>query len=165
MLATPQPASKMTGGPGNVPTDLSKTAHGPFRTPKSSPRRLPGASPSTLRAALGPPEELPGAAKARICKRLQREHQLRPPSQSTLDPSAYAAPPALNLPLTLPAHTVLSYPLPQGLPPRRTHRGRRIDWAAPTAADPEKRISRSAIEKGPLRFCLRILRPRVQPGE
>ena len=67
-----------------MPTDLSKTAHGPFRTPKSSPRRLPGASPSTLRAALGPPEELPGAAKPRICKRLEREHHFRPPSQSTL---------------------------------------------------------------------------------
>ena len=100
-----------------MPTDLSKTAHGPFRTPKSSPRRLPGASPSTLRAALGPPEELPGAAKAEMCKRLQREHQLRPPSQSTLDSSSYPAPPALNLPLTLPAHTVLASPLPQASPP------------------------------------------------
>ena len=67
-----------------MPTDLSKTAHGPFRTPKSSPRRLPGASPSTLRAAFGPPDELPGAAKPRICKRLEREHHFRPPSQSTL---------------------------------------------------------------------------------
>ena len=66
-----------------MPTDLSKTAHGPFGTPKSSSRRLPGASPSTLRAALGPPEELPGAAKPETCKRLQREHQLAPPSQST----------------------------------------------------------------------------------
>ena len=100
-----------------MPTDLSKTAHGPFRTPKSSPRRLPGASPSTLRAALGPPEELPGAAKPEICKRLQREHQ---PSQSTLDTWEHPAAPALNLPLTLPAHTVLAYPLPQGLRPRRT---------------------------------------------
>ena len=75
---------------------------------------------STLPAALGRPEGLPGAAKARMCKRLQREHQLRPPSQSTWDPLSHAAPPALNLPLTLPAHTVLAYPLPQGLPPRRT---------------------------------------------
>ena len=122
-----------------------KPAHGPFRTPKSSPWRLPGASPSTLPAALGPPEELPGAAKPRICKRLQREHQLRPPSQSTWYSSPYAAPPALNLPLTLPAHTVLAYPLPQGLPPRRTMGVGGFDWAAPTAADPEKRILRSAI--------------------
>ena len=79
-----------------MPTDLSKTAHGPFRTPKSSPRRLPGASPSTLRAALGPPEELPGAAKPRICKRLQREHHFRPPSQSTLYRLAHPAPPVVN---------------------------------------------------------------------
>ena len=78
-----------------MPTDLSKTAHGPFRTPKNNPRRLPGAFPSTLRAALGPPEELPGAAKPEMCKRLQREHQLRPPSQITLDPGA-TQPPALH---------------------------------------------------------------------
>ena len=58
-------------------------------TDLSEPRKvtlgeLPGASPSTLRAALGPPEKLPGAAKPETRKRLQREHQLRPPSQSTL---------------------------------------------------------------------------------
>ena len=62
----------------------SARSHGPLGTPKSSLRRAPGASPSTLRAARGPPEELPGAAKPEMCKRLQREHQLRPPSQSTL---------------------------------------------------------------------------------
>ena len=65
--------------------------------------------------------------------------------------------------LTLP-HSSSRLPAPAGLPPRRTHRGRRIDWAAPTAADPEKRISRPAIEKGPLRFYLRAFRRTVQPG-
>jgi hypothetical protein len=92
MLATPQPASKMTGGPGNVPTDLRKTAHGPSRTLKSGPRRAPRASPSTLRATIGSPEELPGAAKKKICKRLQREHQLQPSSWSTLNTLSHPAP-------------------------------------------------------------------------
>ena len=68
----------------------------PREPPKSSPRRAPGASPSTLRAALGHPEELPGAAKPRICKRLQREHPLRPPSESTWHPWRSPAPPVDN---------------------------------------------------------------------
>ena len=162
MLATPQPASKMTGGPGNVPTDLSKTAHGPFRTPKSSPRRLPGASPSTLRAALGPPEELPGAAKAEICKRLQREHQLQPPSESTLH--TWYHPASGYDSLCSDASSWSFSPTRSLRPPSPPDpRGRRIDWAAPTAADPEKRISRPAIEKGPLRFYLRAFRRTVQP--
>ena len=117
MLATPQPASKMTGGPGNVPTDLRKPAHGPSRTLKSGPRRAPGASPSTLRATLGSPEELPGAAKPRICKRLQREHQLRPPRESTLYRWSDAAPPVVDLPLTLPPNPVLVYRPCQASPP------------------------------------------------
>ena len=65
--------------------------------------------------------------------------------------------------LTLP-HGRSRLPALSGLPPRRTHRGRRIDWAAPTAADPETRISRPAIEKGPFRFYLRAFRRTVQPG-
>ena len=60
----------------------------PLKDPLEPPEAPLGAPPetprSTLPAALGRPEGLPGAAKARICKRLQREHQLRPPSQSTL---------------------------------------------------------------------------------
>ena len=140
MLATAQPASKMTGGPGNVPTDLSKTAHGPFRTPKSSPRRLPGASPSTLRAAPGPPEELPGAAKPRICKRLQREHHFRPPSQSTWYRLRHPAPPVVRLALR-PSTLGFSRLAPSIKPPPRRTRGvGGFYWAAPTAANPESGV-------------------------
>ena len=123
-----------------MPTDLSKTAHGPFRTPKSSPRRLPGASPSTLRAALGPPEELPGAAKPEICKRLQMEHQLRPPSESTLNWWSHPAPPVDNLCSEAPSWYLS--PLCSLTPPRAPDpRGRRIciPRAAPSAADPEEK--------------------------
>ena len=92
----------------------------PLKDPLEPPKALlgePWDTPrSTLPAALGPPEGLPGAAKAKTCKRLQREHQLRPPSQSTLDPLSHPAPPALNLPLTLPAHRSL-LPAPAGPPP------------------------------------------------
>ena len=125
MLATPQPASKMTGGPGNVPTDLRKPAHGPSRTLKSGPRRAPGASPSTLRATLGSPEELPGAATPRICKRLQREHQLRPPSQSTLYPVRHPAPPVDSTMFRRSLIEVIACPFSQASP-RAGPGGRRI---------------------------------------
>ena len=55
MPATPQPASKMTGGPGNVPTDLSKTAHGPLGSPKSTLRE----TRERPRAPSGPPSDTP----------------------------------------------------------------------------------------------------------
>ena len=42
--------------------------------------------------------------------------------------------------------------------------GRRIDWAAPTAADPEKGSCGQQYENGPLRFLLRVLRRSVQPA-
>ena len=116
MPATPQPASKMTGGPGNVPTDLGKPAHGPSRTLKSGPRRAPGASPSTLRATLEHPEELPRAAKPRICKRLQSEHQLRPPSQSTWNPWWHPAPPVDSTMFRRSLIEVLAYPFSRASP-------------------------------------------------
>ena len=43
-------------------------------------------------------------------------------------------------------------------------RGRRIDWAAPTAADPERGSCGQQYENGPLRFLLRILGRRIQPA-
>ena len=116
MLATPQPASKMTGGPGNVPTDLSKTAHGPFRTPKSSPRRLPGASLSTLRAALGPPRSrqarnMQTAAEGAPTPAAQREH---------LGPLVTPSPPRyIDYVLTLP-HSSSRLSVLSSLPSRRT---------------------------------------------
>ena len=42
--------------------------------------------------------------------------------------------------------------------------GRRIDWAAPTAADPERGSCGQQYENGPLRFLLRVLGRRVQPA-
>ena len=65
----------------------------------------------------------------------------------------------LTLPHSSSRLSALSLP-----PPTPDPGGRRIDWAAPTAADPEKRISRPAIEKGPLRFYLRAFRRTVHPG-
>ena len=73
----------------------------PLKDPLEPPKALlgkPRETPrSTFPAALGRAEELPGAAKARICKRLQREHQLRPPSQSTWYTWCHPAPPVVNL--------------------------------------------------------------------
>ena len=99
-----------------MPTDLRKPAHGPSRTLKSGPRRTPEASPSTLRAALGSPEELPGAAKPRICKRLQREHQLRPPSQSTWNTLRHPAPPVDSTMFRRSLIEVLACPFSQASP-------------------------------------------------
>ena len=67
----------------------------------SGPRKVAlGDSQERSRAPSGPPsdppEELPGAAKPRICKRLQREHHFRPPSQSTLYRWWHPAPPVVN---------------------------------------------------------------------
>ena len=147
-----------------MPTDLRKPAHGPSRTLKSGPRRTPEASPSTLRAALGSPEELPGAAKPRICKRLQREHQLRPPSWSTWNTWAHPAPPVDSTMFRRSTLVRSRLPALSGLPSRRTRGVGGFDWAAPTAADPERGSCGQQFENGPLRFRLRVLRRRVQPG-
>ena len=48
-------------------------------TPQNRPRSAPGAPRGILRAAFGQPKELPGAAKARISKPLQRDHHFRGP--------------------------------------------------------------------------------------
>ena len=104
--------------------------------PKVALGELPGASPSTLRAALGHPEELPGAAKPRICKRLQREHQLRPPSCRTWVTLAHPAPPVVDLHLTLTANTVLASPLRQASPPAGPAGSADSERPAATCADP-----------------------------
>ena len=75
MLATPQPASKMTGGPGNVPTDLSKTAHGPFRTPKSNPRRAPRSVPEHPPSCPWTPR---GAPRSRQAENMQTARERAP---------------------------------------------------------------------------------------
>ena len=65
--------------------------------------------------------------------------------------------------LTLP-HGRSRLPAPSGLPPRRTRGVGEFDWAAPTAADPERESCGQQYENGPLRFLLRVLRRRVQPA-
>ena len=54
-------------------------------TPQNRPRSAPGAPRGILRAAFGQPKELPGAAKARISKPLQREHHFRGPPGPQMD--------------------------------------------------------------------------------
>ena len=51
-----------------------------------------------------------------------------------------------------------------GLPPRRTRRVGGFDWAAPTAADPERGSCGQQYENGPLGFLLRVLRRKLQPA-
>ena len=94
-------------------------------------------APGELQERPRAPEELPGAAKPRICKRLQREHQLRPPSESTWHP--WSDPASGYDSLCSDASSYYFSP-PRTLrpPPPPGPRGQRIDWAAPTAADPER---------------------------
>ena len=119
MLATPQPASKMTGGPGNVPTDLSKTAHGPFRTPKNNPetpRSVPEHPPSRPRTSRGAPgcrqaENMQTAAEGAPTPAAQPEH---------LVPLVTPSPPRyIDYVLTL-SHRSSRLSVLSSLPPRRT---------------------------------------------
>ena len=164
MLATPRPASKMTGGPGNVPTDLSETAHGPFRTPKSSPRRAPRSVPEH---PPGRPRTPRGAPRSRQAENMQTAAEGAPTPAAQPEHLVPLVPPSppryIDYVLTL-SHRSSRLSVLSGLPPRRTRGVGGFDWAAPTAADPERESCGQQYENGPLRFLLRVLRRRVQPA-
>ena len=106
---------------------------------QNDPRTLQNGVPKSSRIALQHPVAPRGAAQARYCKPLEREHQFHRPARSTLDSWHHAAPPVVRLVLSPPSLT-FSHLLPStSLPPRRTHGVGGTYWAAPTAADPEKR--------------------------
>ena len=111
-----------------MPTDLSKTAHGPFRTPKSSPRRLTGASPSTLPAALGHPEEPPRSRQAENMQTAAEGAPTPAARPEHLVPVGTTSPPRckhyfLTLPHRSSRLSVLSLP-----PPTPDPRGRRSSF-------------------------------------
>ena len=120
MPATLQPASKMIGGPGNVPTDLGKTAHGPFRTPKSSPRRAPRSVPEH---PPGRPRTSRGAPRSRQARNMQTaaEGAPTPPSQPEHLGHLDLRTPPRSKPTFNPSSSHSSrLPAPAGLPARRT---------------------------------------------
>ena len=137
-------------------------------TDPSEPRKVAlGDSQERPRAPSGPPSDLPRSSPeppsqkhANGCRGSTNSGR---PARAPGTPGATQHPPLKTYVLTLPHRSSRLSAL--SLPPRAPDpRGRRIDWAAPTAADPEKRISRPAIEKRPLIFYLRTLRRTVQPG-
>ena len=189
MSATPEPASNTIGIPEHASTELGKNRprreclrRSPkkhprslenaqklpsecFGTPKSRSRSAPEAPWNTLRAAFGQPEPLPGAAKARICKSVEREQLFHRPAESTWDRLSHPAPPVVELPL----------------PPSSLHRSRlpALPGASPHAGPPGSADSTglrplpptrkenhpvSNVERGPRRFYSLISRRMVEPG-
>ena len=115
-----------------------------FQTPKKYPGRASGAPRCTVKTSLRHPGAPRGAAQARYCKPLDREHQFHRPARSTLDTSWHAAPPVVRLVLSPPSLTFSHLLPPTSLPPRRTHRVGGVihlyERAAPTSADPKEQV-------------------------
>ena len=169
MSATPEPASNTIGIPEHASTELGKNRprreclrRSPkkhprslenaqklpsecFGTPKSCSRSAPEAPWNTLRAAFGHPEELPGAARARICKSVESEQLFHRPGESTLDRWDYPAPPVVELPLPPSSLHRSRLPALPGASPHAGPSGRRIQLGCAHCRRPEKRIIRSAM--------------------
>ena len=111
-----------------------------LQSPKKYPGRACGAPRCTVRAALRHPGTPRGAAQARYCKPLQREHDFHRPRGSTWHSWSNPAPPRSKTSLK-PYYPKLFSPRTRSTkpPPPPGPEGRRTYWAAPTAADPEKR--------------------------
>ena len=163
MPATPQSASKMIGGPETAATELSQTAQGPLGTPKSSPWRAPETPRSPFPAALGTPRGSPEPPRREYANGSRGSTNSGRPARAPCTPG-HTQPPALHR-LCSDASSWTFSPVRSLRPPLAPDpRGRRIDWAAPTAADPERGSCGQQYENGPLRFLLRVLRRRVQPA-
>ena len=137
-------------------------------TDPSEPRKVAlGDSQERPRAPSGPPSDLPRSSPeppsqkyANGCRGSTNSGR---PARAPWTPWHHQPPPLIDYVLTL-SHSssrlsALSLP-----PPTPDPGGRRIDWAAPTAADPERGSCGQQYENGPLRFLLRVLRRRVQPA-
>ena len=135
----------------------------PLEPPKAllgEPRRHPGAPsqpPSDL--PRGSPEP-PRREHANGCRGSTNSGR---PARAPGTSGATQPPPLKTYVLTLP-HRSSRLPAPAGPPLAPDPGGRRIDWAAPTAADPERESRGQQYESGRLRFLLRVLRRSVQPA-
>ena len=88
----------------------------PLEPPKA-PLGEPWETPrSTLPAALGAPRSSPEPPRREHANGCRGSTNSALPARAPWTPILTQPPPALNLPLTLPAHTVLAYPLPQASP-------------------------------------------------
>ena len=102
----------LSGPPTRRPRD--------FQTPKKYPGRASGASRCPVKTSLRHPMAPRGAAQARLCKPLEREHQFHRPARSTWHTLTHAAPTVLRLALS-PTTLSFSHLIPlTSLPPRRT---------------------------------------------
>ena len=118
-------------------------------TDPSEPRKVAlGDSQERPRAPSGPPSDTPRSSpeppSRKYANGCRGNTNSGRPARAPGTGGHTQAPPLIVYVLTL-SHSSSRLSVLSGLPARRTHRGRRIDWAAPTAADPEKRILRSAI--------------------
>ena len=137
-------------------------------TDPSEPRKVAlGDSQERPRAPSGPPSDTRGAPRSRQAENMQTAAEGAPfpaAQPEHLGPVVTPSPPRckhyfLTLPHRSSRLSVLSLP-----PPTPDPGGRRIDWAAPTAADPERGSCGQQYENRPLRFLLRVLRRRVHPA-
>ena len=121
--------------PSGPPTRRPRGLQGP----KNYPGKASGAPRCAVKTSLRHPEAPQGAAQARPCKPLEREHQFHRPARSTWYCWDDAAPPVQRLVLS-PTTLSFSHLIPlTSLPPRRTHGVGGLNGLAPTAADPGER--------------------------
>ena len=98
-----------------------QTSARPPTDPSEPPKVARRDSQERPRAPSGPPSDIPRSSP----EPPRREHangcrgstNSALPARAPCTPGDTQPPPALNLPLTLPANTVLAYPLPQASPP------------------------------------------------
>ena len=119
------------------------------RTPSGPPSDPPRSSP-----------EPPSREYANGCRESTNSGL---PARAPCTPCHTQPPPLIDHVLTL-SHRSSRLPAPSGLPSRRTLGVGGLNGLAPTAADPERGSCGQQFENGPLRFRLRVLRRRVQPG-
>ena len=96
-----------------------------FQTPKKYRGRASGASRCPVKTSLRHPGAPRGAAQARLCKPLEREHQFHRPARSTLYSWRDAAPPVQRLALSPSTLCFSHLPALYKPPPPPDPRGRR----------------------------------------
>ena len=144
-----------------------QTSARPLTDPSEPPKVAVGELRERPRAPSGPPSDPPRSSPEPPSR--EYANGCRESTNSALPARApgtggYTQPPPLiDYFQTLhPSRSRL--PALSGLTPRRTRGVGGFDWAAPTAADPERESCGQQYENGPLRFLLRVLRRRVQPA-
>jgi len=131
----------LSGPPKRRPRGLQR--------PKKYSGRASGAPRCTVRAALRHPGAPRGAAQARSCKPLQREHDFHPARGSTWHTWRYPAPPVVRLALS---PTTLSFsrlePVLPSLPPPPDPRDRRVLLGCAHGRRPRKRSPNNDTLRG-----------------